>query len=116
MIVFDISEPRYMFMEYLKQINVEYSPDLFLKFLSGSLFRICGPTVEIDPVSVMTKYDLIVSNISHLDVVLTKWFPMDYISQIRLSGYVGDYYIVKIVGNTGDLYHVSEYGAVHHTV
>lgn len=116
MIIFDISEPRYMFMEYLKYVNVEYTPDLFLKFLSGSLFRICGITVETNPVYPRSQHDLLVTNISQLDVIVTRWLPLDYISKIQVSGFVGDYYIIKVVGNTGVLYHVSENGAVHYTV
>lgn len=116
MIVFDVSEPRYIFMEYLKTVNVEYSPELFLKFLSGSLFRICGITVETFPAAIYTYQDLIVSNVSHFDNYVTKVLPMDYIGQINCSGFVGDYYLVKVVGNSGILYHVSESSAVSNTV
>lgn len=116
MIVIDISEPRYMFMEYLKSINVEYSNDKFLMFLSGSLFRICGVRVESNPIYHWSQQDLLVSNTPHLDVYVTKWFPMEHMWQIRTSGQVGDYYLIKVVGNSGVLYHVNENGSLHNTV
>lgn len=116
MIVFDVSESRFRFMEYLKSTNLEYSPELFLKFLSGSLFRICGLTVEPFPVQTYSNTDLLVTNISQFDVILTKWLPMDYMGQLRSSGFVGDYYFIKIVGNSGVIFHVNESGAVHNTI
>ena len=116
MIVFDISEIRYTFSEYLKYTGVEYTPDLFLKFLSGSLFRICGVPVDTDPIGPTTNKDLIVMNISQFDMIITKWLPMTYISKVKVTGFVGDYYIIRVVGNSGVLYHVSEIGTIHNTV
>ncbi len=116
MITFDVSESRYMFMEYLKSINVEYSPDLFLKFLSGSLFRICGLLVEPYPLSGYSNNDLIVTNVTQYDSLITKWLPMDYMGQMQCTGFVGDYYLIKVVGNSGVIFHVNESGAIYNTL
>lgn len=116
MIVFDISEPRFVFMEYLKTVNIEYSPDKFLKFLSGSLFRICGINVETYPPYNQSYQDLLVANVAHLDAYITKVLPMDYMCRIHSTGFVGDYYLIKVVGNSGILYHVSESNTVSNTV
>lgn len=116
MIVFDISEIRYRFMNHMSDINVEYSSEKFLIFLSGSLFRICGVTVETDPLHHWSQHDLIVSHAPQLDTYVTKWFPLHEMLQVRTSGQVGDYYLIKVVGNSGVLYHVSESIAIYNTV
>lgn len=116
MIVFDVSEPRYRFMEYLKSVNTEYRPELFLMFLGNSLFRICGITVSTIPTLQWTLQEQNAMTVPQLDEYITKWLPFDYMQKLYTSGHTGDYYMIKVIGNSGVLFHVNENHQLHHPI